>query len=134
MYAASSALTLASKEGLVLSTEREVSERDSRVVGAPVELDAFLKLCMRSPVGGDRGCGRGVAIDGVALTAADSASDAAKLDDVLPTRRSSIWLSRLRIGPGESSSSESLHPNPVVKPTPSLRSFPSRCRRLRTSV
>lgn len=40
---------------------------------------------------------------------------------------------RLVNGDGASSSSESLQPRPVVKPTPSRRSLPSRWRRLRLS-
>jgi hypothetical protein len=59
---------------------------------------------------------------------------AARLAVALPTRRNSILLNLRRIGPGASSSSESLHPRPVVRPTPSRRSFPSRWRRFRTSL
>lgn len=90
--------------------------------GTTKDDDSWVEL----PVGG--------VVLGPGAATAISALLAAKLEVALPTRRRIIRLSRRRIGPGASSSSESLHPNPVVKPTPSRRSLPSRWRRLRTSL
>lgn len=136
---AKSAFTLVSSEGLELRTERVEGVVDCEwLLSSAVELFVFRKIGLSSAVepvedctGADGTSSAGtVARAGISAppleAAAISAFAAAKLDVALPTRRRSSRLSRRLMGPGESSSSESLQPNPVVKPTPSRRSLPSR--------